>query len=108
MNVKQKVGIVGGLVALLGAGCDKELTTIEASCEIAPGVEARVVNNQVVGKNYPSLEIYSNKTSSVLLNTQVSYWSKPYEAIHCMDGQVISWGKDTYGNLIVDKNKPKN
>lgn len=58
MNVKQKMGIVGGLVALLGAGCDKELKTVEASCEIAPDVEAKVVYNQVTGGNdFRTIEI---------------------------------------------------
>ncbi|HLC80541.1 MAG TPA: hypothetical protein VJG31_02105 [Candidatus Nanoarchaeia archaeon] len=103
MNIKQMMGVVGGLAAFLGAGCDKNLKTAEASCEIASGIEARLFDNQIsLGKDYPSIELYSNKTYSVLLNAKVDVWGG---TISCMDGRVISWRKDVYGNLEVKKYK---
>ncbi len=89
----------------MGAGCDKDLKTVEESCEIAPSVEAKLINNQIsLGQDYPSIEVYSTRTGPPsLINTQVSFFGG---TISCMDGQVISWRKNVYGNLEAKKCKP--
>lgn len=108
MNTKQKIRVAGGLIALLGAGCDKDLKTVEASCEIAPGIEAKVVNHQIVGEDYPTLEIRSTKTDNLLVDVKVEYWQGSLPPVYCTDGQRITWGKDVYGNLKTKKGKPAN
>ncbi|HLC80539.1 MAG TPA: hypothetical protein VJG31_02095 [Candidatus Nanoarchaeia archaeon] len=97
MNTKQRMGVVGGLAALLGSGCvdEKKDFAQETGC-VVNGLRVKTVYHQVPWeKDYTSLELYNEEGKLVMDTGRSDHGTvKPFFPwVRCDDGKLIKYSE---------------
>ena len=98
MNIKQRIGVVGGLAALLGSGCvdEKKDFAQEIKCSVN-GLQVRVIYHQVPwDQDYSDLELYDKEGRPVIntgrpLPSQYIGFEHFSPLVRCDDGRLLKY-----------------
>ena len=98
MNTKQRMGVVGGLAALLGSGCvdEKKDFTSETSCVVS-GLQVKTVYHQVpwVG-DHTSIGFYDETGKLVMDTGRLDYdgFKPVFPFVKCDDGRLLKYHRE--------------